>query len=308
VLTELLILLSAFTILLYIRRTSRALSRRITETHNRLKKLERENRELQGQLGRAENSLNLSIVPSLSNRDWSFTLSFTTHGARLNSLSKVLDSISKQVLQPSKVILALTDSDKDLLTDQQRKFLDDHSVSIVISRDLGPGKKLIPALRNQSQPIIVIDDDIALPSDLTLQLMTQHHLYKDSIIASRAHRIIRDESGALLPYARWEKHVSINGPAKDLFATSGAGTLFPIGSLHLDALDEDLYSKLAFHTDDLWWHVHARRKGTLTRRIPGARDLEFIEDTQTSGLWNTGNKERNDENVAKLIAAFGDVF
>jgi len=226
----------------------------------------------------------------------------------LNSLSKVLDSISKQVLQPSKVILALTDSDKDLLTDQQRKFLDDHSVSIVISRDLGPGKKLIPALRNQSQPIIVIDDDIALPSDLTLQLMTQHHLYKDSIIASRAHRIIRDESGALLPYSRWEKHVSINGPAEELFATSGAGTLFPIGSLHLDVLDEDLYLKLAFHTDDLWWHVHARRKGTLTRRIPGARDLEFIEDTQTSGLWNTGNKERNDENVAKLIAAFGDVF
>jgi hypothetical protein len=88
-------------------------------------------------------------------------------------------------------------------------------------------------------------------------------------------------------------------------ATSGAGTLFPAGSLHPEAFDEARYTELAFHTDDLWWYFQGRRNGTQVRRLPGYRALEFIPETQDVGLWRTGNKDRNDVNFKKLVDEIG---
>ena len=308
-LIDLLILILAIAILFYIRRTSRALSTKVGQNQARLKKLETSNRELIDNLGRIESSLNLVVIPSLENKDWAFTLSFTTYKARFSTLPVILKCLSAQILQPTKIILALTSDDHDSLTNEERELLYSNNVSVLISSDLGPGKKLIPALKDQSGPVVVIDDDILLPPDLTLQLMTQHHLYPQAIIASRAHQIGRDESGKILKYGDWKKDVShINGPDSDLFASSGAGTLYPKGAFHPEVMNEKLYCEYCFHTDDLWWHIHSRRQGTLVRRIPGKRTLSFIPGTQEGGLWNTGNKERNETNLQKLIENFGGVF
>jgi hypothetical protein len=110
-------------------------------------------------------------------------------------------------------------------------------------------------------------------------------------------------------FEQWDKQWSdSSGPSADLFATSGAGTLFTKEMLHEDALNEKLFTELSLHTDDLWWYFQARRIGVNVRRVPGARELNFIPDTQEVGLWRTGNKDRNELNLMKLIDKYGKPF
>ena len=236
-----------------------------------------------------------------------YVLSFTSHPARFSALEKIFPSITSQILKPAEIHLNIAREHAPLLSKELAKKLRAAGVKIFEVADLGPGKKLIPTLRRTKLPVICIDDDLVLPADLTLQLMLHHRLYPTNIIASRTHRVTKDEYGSIRPFKEWQMEYNRDaGPDAQLFATSGAGTLFPPGSLHSDALDEKLYKELSFHTDDLWWYFQGRRVGTSVRRIPGRRALHFIEGTQADGLWLTGNKERNEENLAKLVAKYGD--
>ena len=252
------------------------------------------------------NLLNLQI-PGMAVKDFNYILSLTSHPARFDALALALPELKKQVLQPTEIILNIAHHDMNQLPQSVRDLAASGYIVINECADLGPGKKLIPTLkRYPGVPVIAIDDDLLLSPDLTLQLMLEHYLYPGSIIASRVHRVTYAQDGLLEPFSAWEKASdSLLGPSFDLMATSGAGTLFPAGALHEDALDEARYCELAFHTDDLWWYFQGRRNGTPVRRLPGHRALEFIPETQEVGLWQTGNKDRNDINFAKLVQEIG---
>jgi hypothetical protein len=252
------------------------------------------------------NLLNLQI-PGVLAKDFNYILSLTSHPARFDALALALPELKKQVLQPSEIIVNIAHRDLNQLPQSIRDLAATGYIVINECADLGPGKKLIPTLKlYPGMPIIVVDDDLILTPDLTLQLMLEHHLYPDSIIASRVHRVTYASDGSLEPFSAWEKASdALAGPSFDLVATSGAGTLFPAESLHPEALDEARYVELAFHTDDLWWYFQGRRNGTAVRRLPGYRSLDFIPDTQEVGLWQTGNKDRNDINLKKLVDEIG---
>ncbi|CAN2218104.1 hypothetical protein MCEMRE182_01145 [Candidatus Nanopelagicaceae bacterium] len=252
------------------------------------------------------NLLNLQI-PGIAEKDFNFILSLTSHPARFDALALALPELKKQVLQPTEIIVNIAHDDMKQLPQSVRDLAATGYIVINESADLGPGKKLIPAVKlYPTLPIIVVDDDLILTPDLTLQLMLEHHLYPDSIIASRTHHVTYAPDGSLEPFSAWEKGADgLAGPSFDLMATSGAGTLFPARSLHPEAFDEARYVELAFHTDDLWWYFQGRRNGTSVRRLPGYRSLDFIPETQDVGLWKTGNKDRNDINFKKLVDEIG---
>jgi hypothetical protein len=252
------------------------------------------------------NLLNLQI-PGISEKDFNFILSLTSHPARFDALALALPELKRQILQPTEIIVNIASADVNQLPQSIRDLAATGYIVINECADLGPGKKLIPTVKlYPGVPIIVLDDDLILTPDLTLQLMLEHQLYPDSIIASRVHRVTYAQDGSLEPFSAWEKGSdSLLGPSFDLMATSGAGTLFPAGSLHPEAFDEARYTELAFHTDDLWWYFQGRRNGTQVRRLPGYRALEFIPETQDVGLWRTGNKDRNDVNFKKLVDEIG---
>ncbi len=277
----------------------RALEKKLSTIENRLHK---DSEQILSKL----NLLNLEIA-GMKNRDFNFILSLTSHPARFDALAETLIELKRQVIQPKATIVNIAKSDIDLLPQTILDLASKSEIVINQSPDLGPGKKLIPTLQlYPNLPIIVIDDDLIVTPDLTLQLMLEHYLYPDSIIASRVHRVTYAQDGSLEPFSAWEKATdSLAGPSFDLVATSGAGTLFPVGALHPDALDEARYTELAFHTDDLWWYFQARRNGTRVRRLPGHRALEFIPETQAVGLWQSGNKDRNDINFTKLFNEIG---
>jgi len=298
---------------IYVARSLRIIGSKVTEVLVQGRALEKKLATSQkvlhqdsGALLAKMNLLNLQI-PGIAEKDFNFILSLTSHPARFDALALALPELKKQVLQPSEIIVNIAHGDLNQLPQSIRDLAATGYIVFNECADLGPGKKLIPTIQlYPNLPIIVLDDDLILTPDLTLQLMLEHHLYPDSIIASRVHRVTYASDGSLEPFSAWEKASdALAGPSFDLLATSGAGTLFPAGSLHPEALDEARYVELAFHTDDLWWYFQGRRNGTSVRRLPGYRSLDFIPETQEVGLWQTGNKDRNDINLKKLVDEIG---
>jgi hypothetical protein len=298
---------------IYVVRSLRTIGSKVTEVLDQGRALEKKLNQSQkllhqdsGALLGKLNLLNLQI-PGMAGRDFNFILSLTSHPARFDALALALPELKKQVLQPTEIIVNIAHADINQLPQSIRDLAATGYIIINECADLGPGKKLIPTRKlYPGMPIIVVDDDLILAPDLTLQLMLEHHLFPDSIIASRVHRVSYAPDGSLEPFSAWEKGSdALLGPSFDLLATSGAGTLFPAGSLHPEALDEARYVELAFHTDDLWWYFQGRRNGTAVRRLSGYRTLDFIPETQAAGLWHTGNKDRNDINFKKLVDEIG---
>ena len=298
---------------LYVVRSLRTIGSKVTEVlvqgralEKQISSAEKKSHQDAGAVLAKMNLLNLQI-PGMAERDFNFILSLTSHPARFDALAVALADLKRQVLQPTEIIVNIAHGDIGQLPQSVRDLAATGYIVINECADLGPGKKLIPTLKMYpGMAIIVVDDDLILAPDLTLQLMLEHQLFPDSIIASRVHRVSYAPDGSLEPFSAWEKAAdSLVGPSFDLLATSGAGTLFPAGALHPEALDEARYIELAFHTDDLWWYFHGRRNGTAVRRLPGYRSLDFIPETQEAGLWQTGNKDRNDINFKKLFDEIG---
>jgi hypothetical protein len=238
--------------------------------------------------------------------NWEHVISLTSHPARFNTLSQTLNSLLVQRLIAKNIYLNIAQEDLGKLPDSVKNLASSGLIKINTCEDLGPGKKLIPTLKlERSLPIIVVDDDLIFETDLTLKLMIAHHLSPGTIIASRVHKIIHTPEGKISAYINWQKNYSLSdGPSMDLFATSGAGTLYKAEFFHSDVTDEKTYTELAFHTDDLWWFIQSKRIGTKTKRLLGQSILNFIDGTQDDGLWNNGNKERNDLNLKALLEKY----
>lgn len=238
-----------------------------------------------------------------------FLISFTSVPNRFKTLPLVVESLSNQELPANEIHLNLAHQDFSDLPSSIRATLEQSKVKIFSGDDWGPAKKLIPTLQRSDLPVICVDDDLVYEPTLTLHLMIQAQLFPENVIASRTHKITKNRDGQIAAYSDWRKQYSkTNGPSPDLFATSGAGTLFKRDFFHKDVFDFALYKELAFYCDDLWWYFQTIRNGVAVRRVPGAWPLNFIPGTQEQGLWRTGNKERNEVILQNLLKKYGKPF
>jgi len=292
-------------IVFYMVRSARSLGSKSTKYHNEL--MANVNLLKESELKSVGNSLlNHLLVPDskeFKSVNWEYVISLTSHPARFDTLDQSLKSLLGQRLIPRKIYLNIAEIDIVKLPVAIKSLELGGILKINPCSDLGPGKKLIPTLKAEdSLPIIVVDDDLIFETDLTLKLMIQHHLSPNSVIASRVHKIEIESDGKLSSYSKWRKNYALSdGPASDLFATSGAGTLYKKEFFHKDVMDEATYKDLCFHTDDLWWYVQSKRVGVKTKRLPGFSVLNFIDGTQEDGLWRSGNQDRNDPNLKALL-------
>ena len=288
----------------YLIRTARNLGSKATKNHKVM--MENISQIRSATSGILLNQLLIPDSKEFKAVNWEHVISLTSHPARFNTLNQTLNSLLTQRLIAKNIYLNIAQEDLGKLPDSVKDLASSGLIKINTCENLGPGKKLIPTLKlEKSLPIIVVDDDLIFETDLTLKLMIAHHLSPGNIIASRVHKIIHTPEGKISAYINWQKNYSLSdGPSMDLFATSGAGTLYKAEFFHSDVTDEKTYTELAFHTDDLWWFIQSKRIGTKTKRLLGQSILNFIDGTQDNGLWNNGNKERNDLNLKALIEKY----
>jgi hypothetical protein len=288
----------------YLIRTARNLGSKATKNHKVVMQNISQIRVATGEI--LLNQLSIPDSKDFKAVNWDHVVSLTSHPERFNTLSQTLNSLLAQRLIAKNIYLNIAQEDISKLPNSVKNFESNGLIKINSCENLGPGKKLIPTLKlEKSLPIIVVDDDLIFETDLTLKLMIAHHLSPGTIIASRVHKIIHTPEGKISAYVNWQKNYSLSdGPSMDLFATSGAGTLYKAEFFHSDVTDEKAYTELAFHTDDLWWFIQSKRIGTKTKRLPSQSILNYVGGTQETGLWNNGNKERNDLNLKALIEKY----
>jgi hypothetical protein len=288
----------------YLIRTARNLGSKATKNHKVVMQNISQIRVATGEI--LLNQLSIPDSKDFKAVNWDHVVSLTSHPERFNTLSQTLNSLLAQRLIAKNIYLNIAQEDISNLPNSVKNFESNGLIKINSCENLGPGKKLIPILKlEKSLPIIVVDDDLIFETDLTLKLMIAHHLSPGTIIASRVHKIIHTPEGKVSAYVNWQKNYSLSdGPSMDLFATSGAGTLYKAEFFHSDVTDEKTYKELAFHTDDLWWFIQSKRIGTKTKRLPSQSILNYVDGTQETGLWNNGNKERNDLNLKALIEKY----
>ena len=238
----------------------------------------------------------------------SFLVTMTSHPGRFHSLDSFFRNFELQELLPSQMILYLTQQDSDELSTLDvyiPKF-----VTIRICEDLGPGKKLIPALRDfPTKQIITVDDDVIYPNDLIQRLVDYSKTYPRNILAGRAHNVTLDDNFEPRKYSEWNhKILEFNISSKLLFPTGVGMVLYPPKSLHPDVLEIDTYVENCFFQDDLWFYIQANRAGTEMRLLPGHNEIEYLPETQLSGLWETKNVSGgNDLAMEFLLKRYRDL-
>lgn len=189
-------------------------------------------------------------------------ISFTSFPLRISRIWMTVESLLRQTIMPSAIVLYLSrsqfpeefaDLPKSLLRLRNRgldiRFVED---------DIRSHKKYFYAFRDFPKcSIITVDDDALYPENLIETLWNLHCKYPAAVIGNRAKRIFP----TIPRYEHWPA-VNYQEYNPDLIFIGCAGILYPPNSLHKDAFDIDAIKRLAFSTDDIWLSCMARINGT----------------------------------------------
>lgn len=233
-------------------------------------------------------------------------VTLTSYPPRFSTLSKTLKSLLMQSVQPDAVTLWIADRDVDCLPKDVLE-LKRAGLEICLCDDLMSYKKIIPALEHFPEAFLVTaDDDLYYDRHWLKKIASGHSGRHQSIVCRRAHRP-RYDGDALLPYAKWEHDIVTNGAIEPcIFPTTGAGALFPPGSLVDEVTDRSVFGQLCPHADDVWLFATALKAGTSFRQVGGGFAQITWENSQHTSLMqrNLGT-DGNDRQLSAVIKYFG---
>lgn len=160
-------------------------------------------------------------------------------------------------------------------------------------------KKLLPALRDFPEDVIVtIDDDICYRPDMLYRLVRLHKRLPDAIIAHRVRRIRPD-----MPYSEWRKYKWYDFVFKRIhysrlaMQTGVGGVLYPPHSLDETMLDPERFMAIAPTNDDVWFWAAAVLKGTYVVPLPdGQRTAKGVGKPREYSLMSVNLKQGDDRN------------
>lgn len=238
----------------------------------------------------------------------SLIVNLTSYPPRFQTLELTLKSLLLQSLKADKVVLWLYQND---LPQLPVKVLDLQASGLTIKtveKDIKSYKKLVPALLEWPQAFhVTADDDIYYRRDWLESLIEGYRGAPNEILCTRAHYVKLDFRGNPLPYRSWTAKTCLTGPDQRLFPTTGAGALFPPGSLHTDTTRSDQFLKLAPNADDIWFYWMALLNGSSIRRVGVNKKLITWKGSKEHSLWSL-NKQAlggNDEQIANMIRCYG---
>lgn len=221
-------------------------------------------------------------------------ISLTSYKERLPFLSMTLDSLYKQKMQPDRIVLVLYNEDVEYIPLSIKKDIENGKIELIVcDEDLkSHNKYYYTMLKYPDDIVITIDDDLIYDDDLVSLLMSYYKKYPTCISARRVHRIIKGKT-----YNEWEHECySILEPSMDLFATTGAGTLFPPNILKIEELDkDDIYA--CINADDvLLKHIEYKlgintvwAKNEKQHPVKNKLCLFFSKQLSTFNVDNGGN-------------------
>lgn len=192
-------------------------------------------------------------------------VSLTSFGPRIREVATTIESIMEQTLLPNRIILWLDCRLKDTSAiPASLRLLQKRGLEIRYTNDIGPATKLIPAIREFPNDIIItVDDDMIYDYDLLDRLVSGHRRFPKAVCCGCLDKITYDPvEGPTLHYASGGELFLSTEPLMQPIAIGVAGALYPPGALHHDVFDTDLMLRLAPKADDLWFKAMELLAGT----------------------------------------------
>ena len=252
-------------------------------------------------------------------RDIKLIVSLTSFPERLYDIHFCIYSILNQTLKPDEIVLWLAtnqfpngehDIPQDVLN--LKRF----GLQIKWCDDIKAYKKLIPALKEYPDDLIVTaDDDLYYPEDWLESLYEEHKQNPNNIICQRSRKISFNNSYSLKSYDEWKFN---DGEVKESFfnfSTNGAGSLFPPHSLYSDVSNKNLFEKLCPNADDVWIWAMAILNRTKIKCVKNnmvqltyvnlARELNIINEKT---LYSSNFEGGNDLQLKNIIDYYPDIM
>ena len=266
-----------------------------------------------------DNELETFKSCGITGDDKDLIVSLTSFPQRMYELHYTLYSLLTQNIKPGKIILWLAEEEfPHLEKDIPKKVLNlrNNGLEIKWCNNIYSYKKLIPALKNYPDNIIVTaDDDIFYENDWLEKLILSHEKDKKSIICHRAHKIKLTKEGVIASYKNWAKKIRTSAPSYFNFSTDAGGVLYPPHCLYKDILNEKLFMEFAPKADDVWFWAMALLNGTKTSVAQNCtKQLTYINPERERGLTNeltlfqTNKKGGNDLQLEKVINHYPQIL
>ncbi len=237
-------------------------------------------------------------------------VSLTSFPAAVPYAATAIRSVLNGSLLPDRIVLYLdTQKFPDGVLPQELEKLKSESPVFEVRFDpaeIRSYKKLIPALRDFPDDIIVtIDDDIFYHRNMLRDLVNMHRSHPDAIVAHRARKVRLDA-----PYKDWRKYKWYDFIFKRYYLsrlsmqTGVGGVLYPPHSLDETMLDPALFMSMAPTNDDIWFWLAAVSKGTYIVPLPnGRRHAAEIGKPEELSLKTVNLELNNDLNRKALDKA-----
>ena len=210
-------------------------------------------------------------------------VSLTSFNERIPTLHICLSSLLKQTLKPDMLILWLAKEQfPNLEKDLPNEILDLKNFGLTIRwcNDTKSYKKLIPALKEFPNDIIVTSDDDCYYDKRWLERLYNAYLENpDNIYCHRITKIILKNNKF-----KGKCEQNYKNPSFANKLSGGGGVLYPPHSLYEDITNEALFKELAPTNDDIWFWMMAvlnNRKVSIVKKplkYPVAR--AHIKDLQ----------------------------
>lgn len=234
-------------------------------------------------------------------------VSLTSYPPRFGILSLTLKCLLRQSVSPDKLILWIAREDIEKLPREISKLADNRLFEIRVCEDIGPYKKIVPALQAFPEAIIITaDDDVYYPPDWLENLIRSWDGDCNTIVAHRVHRIVMEAKDTPASYLKWEMDIQDNDQVKYNFATGIGGVLYPPNSLLPQTINHNDFMRCALSADDIWLFWMGRMGGSKV--IKSKVKYQFITwfASQKNGLFRQNIKMcKNDEKIGFMIEEFG---
>ena len=235
-------------------------------------------------------------------------VSLTSYPARLGTLDQTLATIYAQTRQPDEIVLWLAREQFPALEGDIPQALlqlvEEKKLTVRWCDDLKPHKKYFYALQEYREDLIVtIDDDLLYPEHMLENLYQSWLRHPGAVSAVRAHLMLVSQAGEIRPYNEWVKETDVcqDQPSMQLFATGGAGALYPPELFPEETFDKTAVLDTCLWADDLWL-----KAAELIADVPVVvaqpfEDLRYVPGTQEAGLYHQNeDANRNDTQLAAI--------
>ena len=243
-------------------------------------------------------------------------VSLTTYPARIDGLAQVLESLYNQERQADEIVLWLAEEEfpgkEQDLPEYLTGLVDQNRLVIRWCDNLKPHKKYFYAFREYPNDLIVtVDDDLLYSKNMLSSLHRSYLMYPEAVSAVRVHLMVVSEDNRILPYNAWvrETDCCLYTPSMQLFATGGAGTLYPPELFRKEFLDRDAIQENSPLADDLWLKAMELLSGVPVVAARPREALQYLPGSQEDALKLVNDEQKqNDVQLENIIRWTDRVF